>query len=191
MSGYLEIVLGPMFSGKTTYLINKYKQYITTNKKVMVINYSDDTRYHDKLLSSHDKVMIPCTFTRQISTILSNSELTESDIILINEGQFFEDLYDSVLFLVEELNKEVYICGLDGDFKRQKFGTILDLVPVADKIVKLNAKCDYCRKPAMFSHRITNETEQLVIGMNNYIPLCRSCYMLENKAGNEIPLDIL
>ena len=192
MSGYLELILGPMFSGKTTFLINKYEDYLKKNKRVMVINYSDDTRYHDKLLSSHDKVMIPCTFTRQLTTILSSNELIESDIVLINEGQFFEDLYDSVVFIVEELNKDVYICGLDGDFKRQKFGTILDLVPVADKVTKLNSKCDYCRKPALFSHRITNETQQLVIGMNNYIPLCRCCYIVENSMqfGNEIHLDV-
>jgi len=180
MSGYLELIFGPMFSGKTTYLINKYNQCLQNNNTVAVINFADDKRYNDTMLSSHDKVMIPCIFTRTLSTIINTEEVTCSDIILINEGQFFDDLYESVVCLVEKLNKRVYICGLDGDFKRKKFGTILDLLPLSDKITKLAAKCDKCNGSAIFSHRITNERQQVVIGSNNYVPLCRSCYLNNN-----------
>jgi thymidine kinase len=182
MSGYLEIILGPMFSGKTTYLINKYNDYMKQNKTVAVINFSDDTRYHDKMLSSHDKLMIPCIFSRKIEDLLNTNDIQNSDAILINEGQFFEDLYDSVIYMVEKLNKRVYICGLDGDFKRKKFGTILDLIPLSDKITKLQSKCHTCDIPALFSHRITQETLQVVIGVDNYIPLCRNCYLDQNYA---------
>jgi thymidine kinase len=181
MEGYLELVLGPMFSGKTTYLINKYYEYLKDNKGVVVINFSDDTRYDDKMLSSHDKQMIPCIFSRTISELLNTEDIKKADIVLINEGQFFGDLYHSVIDLVENHNKRVYICGLDGDFKRNKFGTILDLIPLSNKITKLHSKCYGCANPALFSHRITNETSQVVIGVDNYVPLCRNCYLCENS----------
>jgi len=180
MSGYLELIFGPMFSGKTTYLINTYNQCTRKGNNVFVINYSEDTRYGDKMLSSHDQVMIPCVFSKTLFATINSNDINSYDVVLINEGQFFEDLYESVIYLVEKLNKTVYICGLDGDFKRQKFGTILDLVPLSDKITKLRSKCEQCENPALFSHRITSEKTQVVIGVNNYVPLCRSCYVTEN-----------
>jgi thymidine kinase len=198
MSGYLELILGPMFSGKTTYIINLYNEYIRNRKNVSVINFADDIRYHDTMLSSHDKIMIPCNFSRKLYDILQEEEIRNSDVILINEGQFFEDLYECTIYLVETMKKTVHICGLDGDFKRQKFGTILDLVPLCDKVVKLRSKCDYCNSPALFSHRITKEVAQVVIGVSNYVPLCRSCYVVENykntsvvETSSELSLDIL
>ena len=73
--GYLEIILGPMFSGKTTYLIDLYKEYIDYDKKILVVNYSEDKRYHTNMLSTHDKIMIPCIFVSKLS------ELIEKDLI--------------------------------------------------------------------------------------------------------------
>jgi len=173
--GYLEIVVGPMFSGKTTHLINVYNQlYETCNIKV--INYSGDTRYHSTMLSTHDKVMIPCVFTNLISDVCDESHLANIDIILINEGQFFPDLYETVYKLVETYKKRVYVCGLDGDFKRRKFGALLDLIPICDKVVKLASRCDACGQNAIFSHRTTADNAQVLIGSDIYVPLCRSCY---------------
>jgi thymidine kinase len=179
--GYLEIILGPMFSGKTTRLVQHYKKYSYIGRNVAVINYADDTRYHDSLLSTHDKIMIPCIFAR---TILSVKDvISKADVVLINEGQFFEDIYEEVLEMVEIQNKAVYICGLDGDFKRNKFGRLLDLLPYCDKLTKLSSLCAQCKNgtPGIFSHRITNETSQVVIGSDNYMPLCRLCYRTANK----------
>ena len=81
--------------------------------------------------------------------------------------------------MVENHNKIVYICGLDGDFKREKFGEILDLIPYCDKVTKLNSFCSKCRngKKGLFSCRVSKETEQVVIGSDNYKPLCRKCYL--------------
>jgi thymidine kinase len=75
-------------------------------------------------------------------------------------------------------NKVVYVCGLDGDFERKKFGEILDLIPLCDKVNKLTSLCSICKDgtPALFSMRTTNEKEQTVIGSNNYLPVCRMCY---------------
>lgn len=175
-NGYLELILGPMFSGKTTRLIEIYNKYNRSSKKICVINYSMDTRYHDKMLSTHDQVMIPCIFSTAINSLMDGQNIKDADIILINEGQFFEDIYESVVELVETMKKKVYICGLDGDFKRNKFGKLLDLIPLCDNIVKLHSNCNHCDNEAIFSYRITDETSQVAIGSTNYIPLCRSCY---------------
>jgi thymidine kinase len=179
-SGYLEIILGPMFSGKTTRLVQHYKKYSYIGRTVLVINYADDKRYHDSLLSTHDKIMIPCVFARTIASV--NELIQSADVILINEGQFFEDIYETVLEMVENQYKIVYICGLDGDFKRNKFGRLLDLIPYSDEITKLSSLCAWCKNgaPGIFSHRITNETDQVVIGADNYVPLCRACYKKED-----------
>jgi thymidine kinase len=188
MEGYLELFIGPMFSGKTTQLIQIHKTYSYIGKKIFVINYVEDTRYHGELLSTHDKLMIPCIFAKSLSDLWKDvdssyyKDIHEADVILINEGQFFSDLYTVVLDMVEKEHKMVYICGLDGDFTRNKFGQILDLIPFCDKVTKLQALCSICKngKKAVFSHRVTQEKTQVVIGSDNYKPLCRECYEREN-----------
>jgi thymidine kinase len=179
-NGYLEIILGPMFSGKTTQLIQHYKTYSYIGKTVMVINYAEDTRYHESLLSTHDKVMIPCIMAKTLKEVW-NKEM-EFDVILINEGQFFEDLYEVVIEMVEKQHKIVYICGLDGDFKRNKFGQLFDLIPYCDAVKKISSLCSMCKNgnAGIFSHRISSEQSQIVIGSDNYKPVCRSCYQLVN-----------
>ncbi len=175
-NGYLELILGPMFSGKTTRLIEHYKAYKFIGKKIVVINYALDTRYSQTMLSSHDRIEIPCVF---MSTLSDKSLWIDADVILINEGQFFADLVECVVEMVDLYKKQVHICGLDGDFRRQRFGSILDLIPYSDKVEKLSAFCGICRngEKAVFSHRVTNESTQVVIGSDNYMPLCRSCYI--------------
>lgn len=189
MEGYLELFLGPMFSGKTTQLIQIYNTYTYIGKKVFTINFIADVRYHDQLLSSHDKIMIPCIFSQTISDIWRTQEnphykdIHDADVIMINEGQFFSDLFDTVLEMVEHENKKVYICGLDGDFKRAKFGQILDLIPYCDKVTKLQSLCSICKNgtKGIFSHRVSQEVSQVVIGSDNYKPLCRACYLSNNQ----------
>lgn len=183
--GYLELILGPMFSGKTTQIIQIHNNYSYIGKKVVVINFSEDKRYHDTMLSTHDRKMIPCILSDNLVDNWSNtlnpyySEINEADVILINEGQFFKGLKDVVIDMIEKQGKIVYICGLDGDFKRQKFGELLDLIPYCDKVTKLTSLCSVCRngKKGLFSCRVTKETAQVVIGSDNYKPLCRSCYL--------------
>lgn len=187
-SGYLELFLGPMFSGKTTHLIQLYKMHKYIGKKVVVINYSGDTRYsNENMMSSHDQVMIPCIMANSLGEMWNNNEdsnymiIHNADVILINEGQFFSDLYDIVIQMVDNAHKIVYISGLDGDFQRNRFGKILDLIPHCDKITKLQSICAICKNGnhGIFSHRITKEQQQIVIGTDNYIPLCRECYLHE------------
>ena len=183
ISPYLEIILGPMYSGKTSQIIELYNKYTFCNIPIVVINHPIDTRYHDELLSSHDKKMIPCIKPTdgKLFTVFDNEELStqiyNAQVILINEGQFFSDLYDFVISMLE-YNKKIYIAGLDGDFKRAKFGQILDLIPMCDKVTKLTSLCSTCKDgtPGIFSKRLTTDIEQTVVGSDIYIPVCRMCY---------------
>ena len=198
-SAYLEIILGGMYAGKTSRLVEIYKQCKFCNIPVTVINHSIDTRYDDELLSTHDKVKIPCIKTERLLDLWVDSiniedeniiiprvkdkfKIRTSDVILINEGQFFADLEDFVRLLLND-GKKIYICGLDGDFERKKFGKILDLIPLCDKVTKLTSLCSLCKDGTrgIFSMRLTNETNQTVVGSENYIPVCRKCYSNKNS----------
>jgi thymidine kinase len=175
-TGYLEVIIGPMFSGKTSKLIEIYKQCIFCNIPVCIINHSIDTRYHDTMISTHDKIMVPCIQANNLNDVWINN-INNNEVFLINEGQFFPDLYEVVLDMVKN-NKTVYICGLDGDFERNKFGQILDLIPYCDAVTKLTSLCSLCKNGSrgIFSMRLTSEKQQTLIGSDNYIPVCRKCY---------------
>jgi thymidine kinase len=190
-AGYLELFMGPMYSGKTSKLLEIYKQCSFCNIPVAVINHSSDTRYHESMLSTHDKNMIPCIQTPHIKDVWKNRstdetfndnssnhlKLRSAEVILINEGQFFDDLYECVLDMVNE-KKKVYIAGLDGDFERKKFGQMLDLIPNCNDYTKLKSLCSMCKngEQGIFSLRLTKDTQQTIVGSDNYIPVCRTCY---------------
>ena len=208
--GYLEIITGPMFSGKTSRLQNIYKQYKICDVKTIIINYVDDTRYSDSnpegstalqpalpgstsYLYSHDKHIIPCMMASSLFDLIDLNNINETNdekikeflecsIILINECQFFNDIVNWTLIAVEKYKKYVYICGLDSDFRRNKFGNWLDLIPYCDKLTKLKSICCECKNDyALFTHRKGPEIEQKLIGgQDQYIPLCRNCFMHMN-----------
>ena len=202
--GYLELWTGPMFSGKTSKILEIYKQFNFCGISTCVINYEEDNRYPnaETHLSTHDKTMIPCIRSKTMSEIadiisvsvsndisndISKEKLTgkyldkflESKVILINEGQFFTDIVEWVKIAVDVYHKKVYICGLDWDYERKSFnGDWLNLIPYCDKVKKLHSYCSNCKnKPAIFSHRLIHETAQKVIGADCYVPLCRKCYL--------------
>ena len=198
--GYLELIIGPMFSGKTSRLVEIYNQCKFCNINVSVINHFIDNRYDDELLSTHDKIKIPCIKTERLFDVWTDDQnslekkrniihrkndkiqIANSKVILINEGQFFPDLLNFVNELLK-YNKKIYICGLDGDFERKKFGQIIDLIPLCDKVEKLSSLCSICKngKKGIFSMRLSNEKEQTVVGSENYIPVCRECYISKNQ----------
>lgn len=177
-NGCLEVILGPMFSGKTTALI---QQYNSNESNIVAINFSGDKRYHESKLSTHDLKMIECVNSNELLPLKTNNEILQASTILINEGQFFPDLVQFVSLMVDIHKKKVIVCGLDSDFQRNKFGVILDLIPLCDKVTKLKGKCNDCNNESIFSYRLSEEEEQVVIGSNNYIPLCRNCYLIRNN----------
>jgi thymidine kinase len=193
-TGYLELIIGPMYSKKSSRLVEIYNQCKFCNISVAVINHSIDTRYDEKLLTTHDQIKIPCIQTTKLTHIWDYNDieskfnergenhikLRTANVILINEGQFFKDLYTVVEDMLKH-NKRIYICGLDSDFERKKFGQILDLIPLCDKVNKLTSLCSQCKDGThgIFSMRLTSEKQQTLVGSDNYIPVCRKCY--ENK----------
>ena len=175
MSGYLKIILGPMFSGKTTELIRIFHRYNACNIPVCAVNYKEDTRYHEYLMSTHNKDTIPSINLYKLSELKNAYTQNKYDVFLINEGQFFEDLYDTVDELVNTYNKKVYVCGLDGDYKQEVFPNckLLDLIPFSTSIIKLNAKCSFCKNKAPFTKRIINSDNIVLIGgSESYQPVC-------------------
>jgi thymidine kinase len=192
-TGFLEIIQGPMKSGKTSRLITLYKQFTFCNIPVMIINNQRDDRYSITHLSTHDLVTVPCLNAMSLSDIVSFSDtgitgpnrdsFINTKIILINEAQFFEDIVEWVTLAVEKYNKSVYVCGLNSDYRRLPFGNWLDLERICDKITHLTALCGNCReRVALFSYRKSEETEVIIIGNENYIPVCRRCWIsLDSK----------
>lgn len=177
--GHLNVILGPMFSGKTSKLIQIYRRRCVANVPSCIINFHEDKRYDDRKLSTHDRTTVPCTWAEKLATVcLLPANLSKYKVYFINEGQFFEDLYETVSELVQVHGKEVHVCGLDGDFRMKRFGQMLDLISIADRVEKLSAVCTVCTSDASFTKRLSSETHQKVIGSSNYIPVCRRCHAL-------------
>lgn len=182
-SGSIRLYIGCMFSGKTSELIREYTRFIKIGMKVLCINYTFDTRYgEDAFVYSHDLNKMKCVKSKLLSDI-SKEMLIENDVILINEGQFFDDLLEFCKEYCDEYKKHIIICGLDGDYMRKPFGKINELISISDEITKLKAFCTECNDgtPALFTWRLSKDKSQISIN-NDYIPVCRFHYLqLSNK----------
>lgn len=171
----LEIITGNMFSGKTTELIRRIKRYRFLGKKVCVINSNKDTRSINHVVHTHDGIDFDCVKLRQLPDALTNKIFCESDVVAIDEAQFFEHLKEFTQMCIF-VNKHVIIAGLDADYKQEKFGQILDCVPMADSVTKLSALCVRCNDgtPGPFTKRITDIQEvEHVGGCESYEAVCR------------------
>jgi thymidine kinase len=185
-SGSLRLYLGCMFSGKTSELIREYTRYKKIGKKVICINYTFDNRYgEDDFVYSHDLNKVECYKANKLMS-LDKESILKYDVILINEGQFFEDILEFCNLYCDEYSKHIIICALDGDFLRKPFGRISELIPLADEITKLKAFCTECNDgtSAIYTWRLSKDKEQVSIN-NDYIPVCRKHYLkLSNKILN-------
>ncbi len=181
-NGKLNIILGPMYSGKSTELLRIYNKY-RRNYEILVINHKADNRYGENSVYTHNNQSLNCISFKDLKEYhkLFNEEYKKQiNIILIDEAQFFDDLYDFTKNMVDNENKIVYIFGLSGDFKREKFGQISDLIPLCDNIKFLKSICHQCKivKEAPFTMRKTNNKEQVSIGgKEEYISVCRKCWL--------------
>ena len=179
LQGSLHVCIGPMYAGKTSKLIETYEDMLSEDKKTIVLTHSSEIRYSIEKLSTHDEKHISCFKYGSIDAFIreKKEDIDSVDSILIDEAQFFPDLFDKVLYMVNKMNKHVYVFGLDGDFQRNKFGQVLDLIPQCDTVEKLHSTCNVCREPAIFSHRTCDSDEQVLVGSQDaYQPLCRQCY---------------
>uniref|UniRef100_A0A6C0ITX8 thymidine kinase n=1 Tax=viral metagenome TaxID=1070528 RepID=A0A6C0ITX8_9ZZZZ len=187
-SAKLDIILGPMFSGKTTKLLDIMDAFDKKDVKYIAIKPEIDNRYTDtdnNYIISHNLKKKQCNITSNLKDIFEEIKVKqESDsiqYILIDEGQFFNNLYNFCILCLEKLNINVIVTGLDGDYKRKPMGEILDLLPIANTITKLSSKCNVCQEDAIFTHRTVANTDQVLIGgSDEYIPLCRKHYVEKN-----------
>jgi thymidine kinase len=177
----LEVVIGPMFSGKSSFIASTVKRHRSVGARVLVIKPGNDTRYSlESDVITHDGVRVPC-YTTNTDLMKVPSEITQNvDLIVIDEAQFFDDLVLFAKCEVENFHRNVVVVGLDGDFDRKPFGHILDCIPLADKVTRLTAFCAHCRDgtPGLFSHRKVAQGGQVMIGgADLYETLCRLCFI--------------
>ena len=151
----LEVILGPMFSGKTTTLLSRAKG------KTVIINHVLDTRCEG--VKTHDGVEAPALKCNVLPMSV------DADTVLVDEAQFFESLKG-----IETLAPNVVVAGLSGDYKREPFGRIIGLIPKADKVTFLTAVCD-CGAPAPFTKRVSDE-KSLISVQSIYKPKCGRCF---------------
>ena len=184
MLGFLKLIIGPMYAGKSTELIRHIRKYKFLNKSILVINHKINNRYGYEGITTHDKDEIKdCLNIENLEEILKdfNDLFLKSDIIIIEELQFFKDAYKYIIEFVEKYNKTVICAGLVADYKRKQFGDILKLIPIADEIKILSALCSICKDgtSAHFSKRIVSENKQNLVGsVESYISVCRKHYLI-------------
>ncbi|XP_041362978.1 thymidine kinase, cytosolic-like isoform X2 [Gigantopelta aegis] len=177
--GQIQVIFGPMFSGKTTELMRRMKRYQIANYNCLIIKYSKDDRYDKDGIATHDRQTLPAVSAEELSTL--STKAIQYDVIGIDEGQFFPDVVEFCNQLAEK-GKVVIVAALDGTFQKQGFGNILNLVPVAEHVTKLTAVCMTCYSEASFTKRKGSETKVEVIGgADKYLAVCRMCFQSPEK----------
>ena len=180
----MEIILGPMFSEKTTTLMSKMHRYAFCKLRCLIIKFANDTRYtSDESIKTHAGIlhqnMNETDYKAAINIICAtdlNIDISQYDCIGIDEGQFFSDIEVAIKWA--DNGKKVVISALDGDFKRGIFGKVLNLIPFCDSVVKLKGICMMChKKDSIFTTKTTTDASQLDIGgIEKYLAVCRDCY---------------
>ena len=174
-TGWIEVICGSMFSGKTEELIRRLKRAKIANLKVEIFKPAFDTRYHEQNIVSHDENAILSTPIENSQTILLLA--SEVDVIGIDEAQFFDDQLPEVCDQLALSGARVIVAGLDMDYSGKPFGQMPFLLSKADYITKLHAICVQCGNIASYSYRKSTASGQVLLGeKDTYEPRCRQCY---------------
>ena len=172
--GWIEVICGSMFSGKTEELIRRLKRAKIANLKIEIYKPATDTRYDVTKIVSHDTNSIASTQVDHSSAIIALAQ--HADVIGIDEAQFFDDGIVDVCETLVMQGKRVIVAGLDMDYLGKPFGPMPNLLSVGDFITKLHAICVQCGHLANISYRTSDEEGTVVLGeKNNYEPRCRVC----------------
>ena len=171
----LSIIMGNMFSGKTSELIRRLKRLKVIGKKILVVNSAKDTRSPDEVLKTHDNVQFNCHKVYDLFDVIHTDEFDEADIIAVDEAQFFPRLKKFVECVLVT-GKTIILTGLDGDSYQRKFGELIDCIPLASEVTKLSALCMVCNNgnPGPFTQRkVADLTLELIGGSDMYSAVCR------------------
>lgn len=174
----LTVILGPMFSKKTTTLIQHLLYYEQNGKLAIAIDHEINSRYNsisELGIVTHDHISYNNILrTRNLSSLIPS--LIKYDVIAIDEGQFFIGILDFCRYMLT-LGKIIIVAGLDLDYRKEPFGEMLELVSIADTVHKHLAKCYNCELDAPYTMRTSDETAIIQIGNNDiYRPVCKQCY---------------
>lgn len=184
-----SIITGPMFSGKSTRLVTELTTFADIGMSCLYLNSCLDDRLvenSDADVSTHSSQFRGLSSKIRGCKVskLSSVNVEPYAVIGIDEAQFFPDLKKEVTTWVNKLGKRVIVAGLDGDFRMQRFGQLLSLVPISDSIVKLNAYCMKCleqgeQRDAPFSARISSDSDSQIEvgGKDKYVAVCRKCFL--------------
>lgn len=170
-----------MFAQKTTELLRRIRRYKSIGYSVLVVNYAGDTRYGNNQIASHDTDSYEARGASTLEEIRTDVESGKFQVLVVDEGQFFNDLYLRVTEWSDKLPIHIIVAGLDGDSERKPFGDILRLIPYAEEVERLSAFCAVCKNgtAGMFSKYVAGKKgEQVEIGgADRYLPTCRKHFL--------------
>ncbi len=176
-NGWIEVICGSMFSGKTEELIRRLKRARIANQKVEIFKPSKDIRYDEKKVVSHDDnalLSVPIASSRDLEYVLSDTE-----VVGIDEAQFFDMELPKYCEKLALMGKRVIVAGLDTDYRGQPFGPMPNLMAVAEYVTKVHAICPHCGNLATHSYRLTDEENVVLLGdKDKYEPRCRLCFSM-------------
>lgn len=179
--GWIEVICGSMFSGKTEELIRRLKRARFANLSVEIFKPGVDTRYNEHDIVSHDENSIPSTPVTSSENILLLAH--EVDVVGIDEAQFFDEQIVHVCNELAGRGIRVIVAGLDTDFRGVPFGPMPHLMAIAEYVTKVHAICVHCGNLANHSHRIVEGDKIFMLGEKDaYEPLCRTCFNAEQKS---------
>ncbi|CAI5448613.1 unnamed protein product [Caenorhabditis angaria] len=181
--GSITVILGPMFSGKTTELLRLHDRQIIAKRTCVLVKYAGDTRYDAELVATHSKVIGQGRTVKAHHLSEVRAEIFDDDVqvVSIDEGQFFDDLAETCEQLAQR-GKVVCVAALNGTFERKPFPQVSLLLPYANEIKQVSAVCVDCGAQANFSFRSTMDKKVEVIGgSESYEALCRECYGMKNE----------
>ncbi len=182
-TGWIEVVTGSMFSGKTEELIRRIRRAVIARQKVRLFKPAIDTRYSENEIVSHDQIKVKALVVKTADEIFNQS--LEAQVVGIDEAQFFDESLVSVCQRLANMGKRVIIAGLDQDYLGQPFPPIPELLAVAEYITKTHAICVLCGNPANHTFRKTTDKDKVLIGSTEmYEARCRNCFRLGEQEVN-------
>ncbi len=175
-AGWIEVIAGPMFSGKSEELIRLLKRAMIARQRVQVFKPRLDNRYSEGDVVSHSQMRVPCELVERSNEIRPRLD-PRTEVVGIDEAQFFDDGLPAVCGHLANLGKRVIVAGLDMDYRGVPFGPMPVLLAVAEQVHKIHAICTSCGSPAAYTQRLIESDELVVVGASGaYEARCRRCH---------------
>lgn len=175
-AGWIEVIAGPMFSGKSEELIRRLRRAAIARQRLQVFKPEIDTRYGEGEVVSHSNWRLPSETVRRSAELLERLD-PRTEVVGIDEAQFFDPELGKVCRHLADLGKRVVVAGLDMDFRGVPFGPMPELLAIAEEVQKITAICARCGSPASYTQRLIESDAQVVVGASGmYEARCRRCH---------------